>query len=125
VTIGYEAHVTFGQRLGRQRPLRADRRRDQRVPTGGTPVVFDCVKLVLIRERSTILTTENDTTFASEGDLVFLRTATLCRGMPERTVTISTLYIDTDYLFELWVWQRAPINPSPLGAQPTGSEACA
>lgn len=74
------------------------------------PVAFDCVKLFLIREGSTILTTESDTTFASEGDLVFLRTATLCGGTPEQTVTISTLYIDTDYLFELWVWQLAPIG---------------
>ncbi len=74
------------------------------------PVAFDCVKLLLIREGSTILTTESDTTFASEGDLVFLRTATLCGGTPEHSVTISTLYIDTDYLFELWVWQLAPIG---------------
>lgn len=73
-------------------------------------VAFDCVKLLLIREGSTILTTESDTTFASEGDLVFLRTATLCGGTPEQTVTISTLYIDTDYLFELWVWQLTPIG---------------
>lgn len=74
------------------------------------PVAFDCVKLLLIRDGSTILTTESDTTFASEGDLVFLRTATLCGGTPEQTVTVSTLYIDTDYLFELWVWQLAPIG---------------
>lgn len=74
------------------------------------PVAFDCVKLLLIREGSTILTTESDTTFASEGDLLCLRTATLCGGTPEQTVTISTLYIDTDYLFELWVWQLAPIG---------------
>lgn len=74
------------------------------------PVAFDCVKLLLIREGSTILRTGSETTFASEGDLVFLRTATVCGGMPEQTVTISTLYIDTDYLFELWVWQLAPIG---------------
>ncbi|MEC5178371.1 AraC family transcriptional regulator [Cryobacterium sp. MP_M5] len=73
------------------------------------PVAFDCVKLLLIREGSTILTTESDT-FASEGDLVCLRTATLCGGTPEQTVTISTLYIDTDYLFELWVWQLSTIG---------------
>lgn len=74
------------------------------------PVAFDCVKLFLIREGSTILTTESDTTFASEGDLVCLRTATRCGGTPEQTVTISTLYIDTEYLFELWVWRLAPIG---------------
>lgn len=74
------------------------------------PVAFDCVKLLLIREGSTILTTESDTTFAREGDLVCLRTATLCGGTPEQTVTISTLYIDTDYLFELWVWQLIPVG---------------
>ncbi|MBG6059953.1 AraC-like DNA-binding protein [Cryobacterium sp. MP_M3] len=67
------------------------------------------MKLLLIREGSTILTTESDT-FASEGDLVCLRTATLCGGTPEQTVTISTLYIDTDYLFELWVWQLSTIG---------------
>ena len=48
---------------------------------GVLPVAFDCAKLLLIREGSTILTTESDTTFASEGDLVCRRTATLCGGM--------------------------------------------
>ncbi|QPE03362.1 helix-turn-helix transcriptional regulator [Microbacterium schleiferi] len=76
------------------------------------PVAFDCAKLLLIREGSTILTTGNETRIASEGDLVFLRTAVLCGGTPEQSVTISTVYIDTDYLFELWFWLTAPTGHS-------------
>lgn len=71
-------------------------------------VAFNCVKLLLIREGSTVLTTDEGTTRASEGDLVFLRTAVLCSGTPEGPVTVSTVYLDTDYLFELWFWQLAP-----------------
>lgn len=74
------------------------------------PVAFDCVKLLLIREGSTVLTTDEGTTRASEGDLVFLRTAVLCSGTPEGPVTVSTVYLDTDYLFELWFWQLAPVG---------------
>jgi len=71
-------------------------------------VAFDCVKLVLIRDGSTILTTEWGTTRVGKDDLVLLRTAVPCSGTPEESVTASTLYLDTDYAFELWFWQLAP-----------------
>lgn len=71
-------------------------------------VAFDCVKLLLIRDGATVLVTEDGPTRAAKGDLVFLRTAVSCSGTPEESVTISTLYLDTDYLFELWFWQLAP-----------------
>lgn len=72
------------------------------------PVAFDCVKLLLIRDGATVLATEDGPTRATKDDLVFLRTAVPCSGTPEDHVTISTLYLDTDYVFELWFWQLAP-----------------
>lgn len=77
-----------------------------------SPAAFDCAKLLLIREGSAILTTGIETRIASEGDLVFLRTAVVCSATPEQSAIISTIYIDTDYLFELWFWLTTPTGHS-------------
>lgn len=71
------------------------------------PLAYDCVKLMLIRDGSAILFSEFGEQFARAGDLVALHPSTLCGCTPEGPVTVTTLYLDTDYLLDQVFWQYA------------------
>lgn len=71
------------------------------------PVAYDCVKIMLIREGSAILFSEFGERPTRVGDLVVLCAATLCGAVPEGEVTVSTAYVDTDYLMDQLAWRHA------------------
>ncbi len=75
-------------------------------------VAFPSVKLLLIRDGATIIDDGTNPIRAEVGDVVVLRSNTKASGTPDGRVTISTIYGDTEYMFQHWYWGMQPHVPS-------------
>lgn len=62
------------------------------------PVAYDCVKLIFVRHGSAILLSEFGERPVTIGDVVTLAANTLCGSEPEGSITVTTLYLDRDYV---------------------------
>lgn len=84
------------------------------------PVAFDCVRLCFLRTGTAILFSEFGTQPATPGDVILLAAHTLCGCEPEEWVSMTTLYLDTDFLIDQVFWQYASVLPdsSPLKISP-------
>lgn len=83
-----------------------------------SPVAYDCVKVIVVRTGSVILCSEHRDLPVSEGDVYILGAHVLCGAEPEGSVTVSTIYIDTDYLIDQFFWQyggHLPDQPATRG----------
>lgn len=81
------------------------------------PVIYDSVKLSVIRDGSALAYSDSTERFVSVGDVVLLGPNTLCGLLPEGQVTVSTMLIDTDFLFDQLFWQHAAVLGDRLAAQ--------
>lgn len=81
------------------------------------PVAYDCVKVIVIRDGSAILYSEFGQQPVRPGDLVLLGANVLCGSEPEGHVTVTTLYLDTDYVVDQFFWQYASVLSDRLDAQ--------
>ena len=99
---------------GRFRPLLARTRTIFR-PVG--PVAYDCVKLIFVRAGSAVLLSEFGEKPATTGDVVMLGANTLCGSEPEGSITVTTLYLDRDYVIDQVFWQHAALLSDRLEAQ--------
>ncbi len=81
------------------------RTRTVQSPVG--PVAYDCVKLIVVRSGSAILFSEFGQKPARAGDVVLLGANTLCGSEPEGSITVTTIYLDTDYVIDQVFWQHA------------------
>lgn len=81
------------------------------------PVAYDCIKLIFVRSGSAILLSEFGERPVSVGDVVLLATNTLCGAEPEQWVTVTTLYLDRDYVVDQVFWQHAAILTDRLEAK--------
>ena len=88
------------------RPILA-RTRTVHNPVG--PVVYDCVKVIVVRSGSAILFSEFGRKPVNLGDVVVLGASVLCGSEPEGHITVTTIYLDTDYLLDQLFWQYAGI----------------
>ncbi len=82
-----------------------------------TPVAHDCVKLIFIRAGSAVLFSEFGQQPVALGDVVALAGNTLCGGEPEGHVTVTTLYLDPDYMIDQVFWQYAAVLIDRFHAQ--------
>lgn len=73
------------------------------------PVAYDCVKLIFVRAGSAILLSEFGERPVGAGDVVALGANTLCGSEPERSITVTTLYLDHDYVVDQVFWQYAAL----------------
>lgn len=73
------------------------------------PVAYDCVKLIFVRDGSAILLSEFGERPVSLGDVVALAANTLCSSEPEGSITVTTLYLDRDYIIDQVFWQHAAL----------------
>ncbi|MDS2172395.1 AraC family transcriptional regulator [Nesterenkonia sp. CL21] len=73
------------------------------------PVAYDCVKLIFIRSGSAVLLSEFGEQPVSPGDVVLLEPNTLCGSEPEGFITVTTVYLDHDYLVDQVFWQNAAL----------------
>lgn len=71
------------------------------------PIAYDCVRIVVVRNGSAVLFSEFGQRSVRVGDVILLGANVLCGSEPEQCVTISTIYLDTDYLTDQLRWQHA------------------
>lgn len=81
------------------------------------PVAYDCVRLIVVRDGSAILFSEFGQQAVNVGDAILLCTNTLCGSEPEGHLTVTTVYLDTDYVIDQVFWQHSGILQDRLDAQ--------
>lgn len=81
------------------------------------PIAYDCVKLMFVRDGSAILFSEFGEKPVKVGDVVALAANTLCGSDPEGSITVTTLYLDRDYIVDKVFWQHAALLAGRLDAQ--------
>ncbi|MDZ5079170.1 AraC family transcriptional regulator [Nesterenkonia sp. HG001] len=86
------------------------------------PVAYDCVKLIFVRHGSAILLSEFGEKPVTAGDVVALGANTLCGSEPEDSITVTTLYLDRDYVVDQVFWQHAALLADRLDAQDLADE---
>lgn len=86
------------------------------------PVAYDCVKLIFVRHGSAILLSEFGEKPVNVGDVVALGSNTLCGSEPEGFITVTTLYLDRDYVVDQVFWQHAALLADRLDAQDFADE---
>lgn len=72
-----------------------------------TPVAFNCVKFIIIREGHATFFGEFGKQRAEVGDVVVLDENTLCGAEPEQSLTTTTLNLDRAYVVDQVFWQYA------------------
>ena len=81
------------------------------------PVAYDCVKVIVVRDGSAILFSEFGQQPVTIGDAILLCSNTLCGSEPEGHVTVTTVYMDTDYLIDQVFWQHVGLLCDRLDAR--------
>lgn len=71
------------------------------------PVAFDCVTVIVVRSGGALLLSDFGTRHVNVGDVVVLAANTLCGVEPEGWITVTTLYLDTDFVVDQVFWQHA------------------
>lgn len=80
------------------------------------PAAYDCVKVIVIREGSAILFSEFGQEPVKIGDVILLGANTLCGSEPEGHITVTTVYLDTDYVLDQVRWQYVGLLQDRLDA---------
>jgi len=81
------------------------------------PVAYDCVKVIVVRDGSAFLFSEFGEQPVKLGDVVVLGANVLCGSEPEGHITVTTIYLDTDYVIDQVRWQYAGMLQDRLDAQ--------
>lgn len=81
------------------------------------PVAYDCVKVIVVRDGSAILFSEFGQKPVKPGDVILLGANVLCGSEPEGHITVTTVYLDTDYVLDQVRWQYAGFLEDRLNAQ--------
>lgn len=81
------------------------------------PQSFDCAQLAVVRAGSTILFGEFEHRYLNVGDVVLIPPFTLFGVEPEPWVTMTTVYVDNDYLIDQIFWQYAAAFTDRLDTQ--------
>ncbi len=81
------------------------------------PLAYDCVRIVVVRAGSAILFSEFGQKPVHVGDALLLGANVLCGGETEDHITVTTVYLDTDYLLDQLLWQHAGLLHDRYEAQ--------
>lgn len=81
------------------------------------PLAYDCVKVIVVRDGSAILFSEFGQKPVRPGDVILLGANVLCGSEPEGHITVTTVYLDTDYVLDQVRWQYAKFLEDRLNAQ--------
>lgn len=87
-----------------------------------SPIAYDCVKFIVVRDGSAILFSEFGQRPVKVGDVVLLGANVLCGSEPESHITTTTIYISTEYALDQIFWQYAAILSDRLAAQQFADE---
>ncbi|KAB1652409.1 helix-turn-helix transcriptional regulator [Pseudoclavibacter chungangensis] len=80
-------------------------------------MAYDCVKVIVVRDGSAILFSEFGQKAVKVGDVILLGANVLCGSEPEGHITVTTVYLDTDYVLDQVRWQYAGFLEDRLKAQ--------
>jgi hypothetical protein len=80
-------------------------------------MVYDCLKIVFIRSGSAIVFSEFGDQPVSIGDAVMIGPNVLFSSEPEDHVTVTSIYVDTDFALDQFFWQHSAILHDRLDAQ--------
>lgn len=105
------------QTSGRRRDFRAILARIYTAHHPVGPVAYDCVKVIVVRDGSAVLFSEFGQKPVMVGDVVTLGANTLCGCEPEGHITVTTVYLDTDYVIDQVFWQHVGLVRDRLDAQ--------
>ncbi|WP_244259422.1 MULTISPECIES: AraC family transcriptional regulator [Microbacteriaceae] len=86
------------------------------------PVAYDCVKVIFVRHGSAIVRSEFGEKPVKVGDVIALAADTLCGSEPEGSITVSTLYLDHEYIIDQVFWQHAALLADRWDAQGFANE---
>ncbi len=81
------------------------------------PVAYDCVKVIIVRDGSAFLFGEFGQRPVKVGDVILLGANVLCGSEPEGHITVTTIYLDSDYVLDQVRWQYAGLLCDHLDAQ--------
>lgn len=81
------------------------------------PVAYDCVKIIIVRDGSAFLFSEFGQEPVKPGDVVLLGANVLCGSEPDGHITVTTIYLDSDYVLDQVRWQYAAFLQDRLDAQ--------
>ena len=81
------------------------------------PVAYDCVKVIVVRDGSAVLFSEFGQQPVRPGDVILLGANVLCGSEPEGHITVTTVYLDTDFVLDQVRWQYAGFLDDRLDAQ--------
>lgn len=81
------------------------------------PMAYDCVKIIVVRDGSAFLFSEFGQLPVKSGDVILLGANVLAGSEPEGHITVTTIYIDTDYVLDQVRWQYAAFLEDRLDAQ--------
>lgn len=81
------------------------------------PVAYDCVKVIVVRDGSAFLFSEFGQQTVKPGDVIVLGANVLAGSEPEGHITVTTIYLDTDYMLDQVRWQYAAYLEDRLDAQ--------
>lgn len=80
-------------------------------------MAYDCVKVIVVRDGSAILFSEFGHRPVKIGDVILLGANVRCGSEPEGQITVSTIYLDTDYMLDQVRWQYAAFLEDRLDGQ--------
>lgn len=81
------------------------------------PVAYDCIKVIVVRDGSAFLFSEFGQLPVKTGDVIVLGANVLAGSEPEGHITVTTIYLDTDYVLDQVRWQYAAFLEDRLDAQ--------
>lgn len=96
--------------------------RTRTLPRPVDPIAHDCVKLIVVRNGSAILFSEFGKRPVKVGDVILIDANTLCGSEPEGSITVTTLYLDRDYMIDQVFWQHAALVTDRLDARAFADE---
>lgn len=80
-------------------------------------MAYDCVRVIVVRDGSAILFSEFGQRPVTLGEVVVLSANVLCGSEPEGHITVTTIYLDTDYVIDQVFWQHIDQLQDRLDAQ--------
>lgn len=81
------------------------------------PIAYDCVKVIMVRDGSAFVFSEFGQEPVRPGDVIVLGANVLAGSEPEGHITVTTIYLDTDYMLDQVRWQYAAFLKDRLDAQ--------
>lgn len=80
-------------------------------------MAYDCVKVIVVRTGSAFLFSEFGQQPVKPGDVILLGPNVLAGSEPEGHITVTTIYLDSDYVLDQVRWQYAAYLENRLDAQ--------